>query len=148
MVFFLLFGFYSLLSQALLLREIPQAFGSHELSLAAALASWLRKEDPYNPVPYLMVRAMRWGELRAAGGEIDPNLLEPPSTTLRTEIKRLYNDGDYDQLFTVMEAAAAEPCGRGLLDLQRYFSTATWPVLYTTVNSLEKRSFSLMVTTP
>jgi type VI secretion system protein ImpA len=90
----------------------------------AALASWLRKEDPYNPVPYLMVRAMRWGELRAAGGEIDPNLLEPPSTTLRTEIKRLYNDGDYDQLFTVMEAAAAEPCGRGWLDLQRYFSNA------------------------
>lgn len=41
MLFFLLFGFYSLLAQALLLREIPQAFGSHELSLAAALASWL-----------------------------------------------------------------------------------------------------------
>lgn len=35
------FGFYSLLAQALLLREVPQAFGSHELSLAAALASWL-----------------------------------------------------------------------------------------------------------
>jgi type VI secretion system protein ImpA len=90
----------------------------------AAVASWLRKEDPYNPVPYVMVRAMRWGELRASGSEIDPNLLEPPSTELRTEIKRLYNDGDYDQLFAVMETAAAEPCGRGWLDLQRYFSNA------------------------
>jgi type VI secretion system protein ImpA len=90
----------------------------------AAVASWLRKEDPYNPVPYVMVRAMRWGELRASGSEIDPNLLEPPSTELRTEIKRLFNDGDYGQLFTVMETAAAEPCGRGWLDLQRYFSNA------------------------
>ncbi len=38
---FLLFGFYSLLSQALLLREIAQVFTGHELSLAAALACWL-----------------------------------------------------------------------------------------------------------
>ncbi|MDD5208008.1 MAG: hypothetical protein PHV36_01350 [Elusimicrobiales bacterium] len=38
---FLLFGFYSLLVQALLLREIAQVFTAHELSLAAALACWL-----------------------------------------------------------------------------------------------------------
>ena len=38
---FLLFGFYSLLAQALLLREIAQVFTAHELSLAAALACWL-----------------------------------------------------------------------------------------------------------
>lgn len=41
MYIFLLFGFYSLLAQVLLLREISQVFGSHELSLSAALASWL-----------------------------------------------------------------------------------------------------------
>lgn len=41
MALFLLFGFYSLLAQALLLREIAQVFMAHELSLAAALASWL-----------------------------------------------------------------------------------------------------------
>ncbi|OGR41924.1 MAG: hypothetical protein A2X35_11495 [Elusimicrobia bacterium GWA2_61_42] len=38
---FLLFGFFSLLAQVLLLREISQVFTAHELSLAAALASWL-----------------------------------------------------------------------------------------------------------
>jgi spermidine synthase len=38
---FLLFGFYSLLAQALLLRETAQVFGAHELSLASALAFWL-----------------------------------------------------------------------------------------------------------
>ncbi|MDO8804581.1 MAG: hypothetical protein Q7R35_09115 [Elusimicrobiota bacterium] len=41
MPMFLLFGFYSLLAQALLLREIAQVFTAHELSLAAALACWL-----------------------------------------------------------------------------------------------------------
>ncbi|HAT71620.1 MAG TPA: hypothetical protein DCS63_02260 [Elusimicrobia bacterium] len=38
---FLIFGFYSLLAQVLLLREISQVFTAHELSLAAALAAWL-----------------------------------------------------------------------------------------------------------
>ncbi len=38
---FLLFGSYSLLAQALLLREASQVFTAHELSLAAALACWL-----------------------------------------------------------------------------------------------------------
>ncbi len=38
---FLLFGFYSLLAQVLLVREISQLFSAHELSLAAALAAWL-----------------------------------------------------------------------------------------------------------
>jgi type VI secretion system protein ImpA len=90
----------------------------------AALATWLRKEDPYNPVPYVMVRSMRWGELRANGSDIDANLLEPPSTAQRTEIKRLYNEGNYDELFPLIEAAAAEPCGRGWLDLQRFFCNA------------------------
>ncbi len=38
---FLLFGFYSLLAQVLLLREASQVFGAQELSLAAALSFWL-----------------------------------------------------------------------------------------------------------
>lgn len=41
MLKFLLFGFYSLLAQVLLLREISQVFSAHEFSLAAALAWWL-----------------------------------------------------------------------------------------------------------
>ena len=38
---FFIFGFYSLLAQALLLREISQVFGAHELALACALAAWV-----------------------------------------------------------------------------------------------------------
>lgn len=90
----------------------------------AALAAWLRKDDPYNPVPYVLVRALRWTELRANGSDIDANLLTAPSTETRTEIKRLYNEGDYEQVLALVEAAAGEPCGRGWLDLQRYFANA------------------------
>jgi len=41
MLTFLLFGFYSLLAQVLLLRELAQIFSAHEFSLAAGLAGWL-----------------------------------------------------------------------------------------------------------
>ncbi|HBA59413.1 MAG TPA: hypothetical protein DCZ92_01045 [Elusimicrobia bacterium] len=40
MIFFI-YGFYSLLSQTLLLRETARVFGAHELALAGALAAWL-----------------------------------------------------------------------------------------------------------
>jgi type VI secretion system protein ImpA len=90
----------------------------------AAVAAWLRKQDTYSPVPYLMLRALRWGELRTAGSDVDPNLLEAPSTELRTQIKRLSNDGKHDELIGVLEDAMAQPCGRAWLDLQRYFCTA------------------------
>ena len=90
----------------------------------AAVAAWLRQQDTHSPVPYLMLRALRWGELRAVGSDVDPNLLEAPSTELRTQIKGLFNDGKYDELLGILEDAMAQPCGRAWLDLQRYFCTA------------------------
>ncbi|MCX5786297.1 MAG: hypothetical protein NTX59_11470 [Elusimicrobia bacterium] len=41
MLLFFIFGFFALLSQALLLREISFLFTAHELSIACALAFWL-----------------------------------------------------------------------------------------------------------
>jgi type VI secretion system protein ImpA len=37
------------------------------VSRICAAALWLRKQDPRNPAPYLLLRALRWGELRAGG---------------------------------------------------------------------------------
>ena len=90
--------------------------------VAAAAAFW-RREDPYSPAPYLMLRGMRWGELRAAA-ELDPNLFEAPPTEVRTTLKRLLNEGSYADMIEVAENAMAEPCGRAWLDLQRYVVTA------------------------
>ncbi|MFB3813502.1 MAG: type VI secretion system protein TssA [Terriglobales bacterium] len=90
----------------------------------AAVARWLREQDRYSPVPYVMVRALRWAELRANGSDIDANLLEAPPTELRQQIKKLANDGSWDELIGVCEDATAMPCGRGWLDVQRYFCNA------------------------
>jgi type VI secretion system protein ImpA len=86
----------------------------------AVVARWFRQNDSYSPVPYLLVRALRWGELRAGGADIDPTLLEAPPTETRQELKRLALEGDWTQVLEIAETAAATSCGRGWLDLQRY----------------------------
>lgn len=52
-----------------------------------AVAAYLRREDPYSPAPFLLLRGLRWGELRAAGTTTDANLLEPPPTEIRQGLK-------------------------------------------------------------
>ncbi|MEP7355416.1 MAG: type VI secretion system domain-containing protein, partial [Acidobacteriota bacterium] len=85
---------------------------------------YLRREQPSNPTPYLIARALRWGELRANGTYPDFGLFEAPSTETRVELKRLAREGEWEQARELAETAAAEPCGRAWLDLQRYAVTA------------------------
>jgi type VI secretion system protein ImpA len=83
-------------------------------------ARYLRQNDAYNPAGYLLLRGLRWGELRANGSDVDASLLEAPDTSVRQDLKRLFNEGEYQQALEMAEAAMAQPCGRGWLDLQRY----------------------------
>jgi type VI secretion system protein ImpA len=101
--------------------------------VAAAAAFW-RKEDPHNPAPYLMLRGMRWGEVRASS-TLDPALFEAPATEVRTSLKRLLTDGSYQEALEAAETAMAEPCGRAWLDLQRYAVTACDNLGYSAVSS-------------
>ncbi len=86
----------------------------------AVVAHFLRHESPVNPVPYLLLRALRWGELRAAGATLNPALLEAPPTEKRTLIKKMSMEGDWAGVLENSEQAMSLPCGRGWLDLQRY----------------------------
>lgn len=90
----------------------------------AGAVRFLRRADPRNPAPYLIVRGFRWGELRARGGEVDPKLLVAPPTQLRTHLKGLLLDGKWPELLDAGEDVMATPLGRGWLDLQRYELTA------------------------
>jgi type VI secretion system protein ImpA len=85
-----------------------------------AVAAYLRRNDPSSPLPYLLLRGLRWGELRAAGTDVDANLLEAPPTGTRQALKKAANDSDWAQVLELGEAAMGLPCGRGWLDLQRY----------------------------
>jgi type VI secretion system protein ImpA len=86
----------------------------------AAAAHYLRRCNANNPVPYLVLRALRWGEIRAGGAHASPTLAEGPSSETRVLLRRLTNEVRWDQLIEAAESAMAEPCGRAWLDLQRY----------------------------
>lgn len=90
----------------------------------AVAARFLRREDARDPSPYLMLRALRWGELRASGPNPDPRLLVAPPTSVRTRLKGLLLDEAWPELLETAEEVMATQYGRGWLDLQRYTLTA------------------------
>ncbi|HTO74384.1 MAG TPA: type VI secretion system protein TssA, partial [Gemmatimonadales bacterium] len=87
-------------------------------------ARWLRKADPSNPASYLLLRALRWGEVRAQGANVDPRVLEAPTSQARTQLKTLMLDQDWPGLLEAAETVMSTPAGRGWLDLQRYVLNA------------------------
>lgn len=84
-----------------------------------AAAQFLRKREPLSPAPYLLLRGLRWGELRAAGPLAGNNILEAPPTELRQQIKRLALAKRWADLLEAGEQAMAQPGSRAWLDLQR-----------------------------
>jgi type VI secretion system protein ImpA len=91
-----------------------QAVGS-----IAAAAAFLRKKEPFSPAPYLLLRGLRWGELRTVSRLGDSTLLEAPPTDLRQQIKRLALAKKWSELLEAGEQAMALPGSRAWLDLQR-----------------------------
>ena len=78
----------------------------------AAGAAFLRKQEPLSPAPYLILRGLRWGELRTASSLGDSPLLEAPPTELRQKVKRLALAKKWMELLDACEAgygAAVQP---------------------------------------
>jgi type VI secretion system protein ImpA len=90
------------------------------VSRVIAAARYLRKTEPGNPAAYLMLRGLRWGEVKSNGGRVEPRLLTAPTTALRSQLKTLLLDSKWTALLEACETAMSQPCGRGWLDLQRY----------------------------
>ena len=89
----------------------------------AVAARFLRAAAPTEPAPYLMLRGLRWGELRGSAS-IDPKLLVAPPTEIRSRLKGLLLDAHFQELLEAGEEVMAQAYGRGWLDLQRYVLTA------------------------
>ena len=86
----------------------------------AEAAAFLRRREPKSPASYLMLRGLRWGELRSAVTLGDPTQLEAPPTGLRRQLKKLFLGKKYAELLETAESAMALPCSRAWLDLQRF----------------------------
>ncbi|HEX4355685.1 MAG TPA: type VI secretion system domain-containing protein [Polyangiales bacterium] len=93
-------------------------------SRVVSAARYIRQTDPFNPASYLLLRGLRWGELRVGGVGVDPKLLEAPPTSVRTRLKGLLLDAKWHDLLEVAEGVMGTPQGRGWMDLQRYALTA------------------------
>jgi len=98
-------------------------------------ARYLRGENAYSPVPYLLLRALRWGELRAAGSTLDASILEPPPTEIRQSLKQRALESEWQQVLDLAESAMGLPCGRGWLDAQRYAVRAATELGYDLVST-------------
>jgi type VI secretion system protein ImpA len=87
------------------------------IASAVTAAAVLRKRDPFSPAPYLMLRGLRWGELR---GSCDPIVLEAPPGELRQQVRALATRNRWGELMELAEQIMALPCSRAWLDLQRF----------------------------
>jgi type VI secretion system protein ImpA len=99
---------------------------SDAIARVLSAAKFLRGENQYDPAPYLLLRGLRWGELRASGSEIDASLLAAPPSDLRQDLKRLALDGNWTEVLEAAERGMGMECGRGWLDLQRYVGRACY----------------------
>lgn len=116
----------------------------------SAIADFMRSQDVTNPAAYLMLRGYRWGEVRSSGTTApDQLLLEPPTTEVRTTLKKYTLEGYNEDVVREGEQAMATPAGRGWLDLQRYVVTALENLGYTTPASAIKSALkSLLLDMP
>jgi type VI secretion system protein ImpA len=100
-------------------RAVAPTGRQEALETVAEAAAYLRKVDPLSPAPFLMMRGLRWGELRAAAAASNEMALEAPSTELRVRIKTLAVHRKWSDLIQAAESAMALPASRAWLDLQR-----------------------------
>jgi len=86
----------------------------------AAVARYLRQHEPASPVPYLLLRAFRWGELRGAVDGQLSQMLESPPAEIRSALRRHAQASNWRQVLETAETAMSQGFGRGWLDIQRY----------------------------
>lgn len=85
-------------------------------------AAYVSQERPAHPLPYLVLSATHYGEKSTDGSGF---LKYPPSTELRTMLRRISREGDGQSLLAESLRALALPSARSWLDLHRYIWSAS-----------------------
>ena len=84
-----------------------------------AAAQFIRQGNPASPVSYLLLRGLRWGELRAVP-DVKEADLPAPAADVRKTLRTAAANGNWQLVLESAETAMSGACGRGWLDLQRY----------------------------
>ena len=114
-----------------------------------AIAKYLRDQNPASPGAYMMLRGLRWGELRGLGSNPDARDLPAPSTDSRMAVKRAFLNEDWEGCITASENVMASPGGRGWLDVHRYTVKSCEALGYDLVaNAIKNELRSLLADLP
>ncbi|SIO61712.1 type VI secretion system protein ImpA [Singulisphaera sp. GP187] len=98
---------------------ITSVADAHQRILEAS--AYLRENDPSSPAPFLVVRALRMGELYGQGQQpADVSVCEAPSSEVRMSLRKLAQEGEWTQLLEEAEQALGRPEGTAWLDAHRY----------------------------
>ncbi len=84
-----------------------------------AAAQFIRHGNPASPVSYLLLRGLRWGELRGSP-DVKQADLPAPAAEVRKTLRTAASAGNWQLVLEAAETAMSNACGRGWLDLQRY----------------------------
>jgi type VI secretion system ImpA/VasJ family protein len=97
----------------------PIADGEDARERIIEAAAYLRQNEPGSPVPYLVVRALRMGEVYGLPRPLEASGLASPSSEVRRTLRRLAAEGQWAALLEEAEGALGRPEGRAWLDAQR-----------------------------
>ncbi len=89
----------------------------------AEAAHFLRGQDPDDPTPYLVLRALAVAPLFRPDG-LDPSNLQAPASELRERLFTGSREEDWTDVMDEAERALGRPEGRAWLDLHRYSALA------------------------
>lgn len=101
--------------------EVKDVSGALNAVLGAA--TFLRKADPADPIPYVLVRCVQWAKLELPATDAGMHDIEPPDKQLVETLEFQFNNRVWEHLHSNAEAAfrSNDPLW---LDLQRYVCAA------------------------
>jgi type VI secretion system protein VasJ len=104
----------------------PPAAADEIVDRIRQLVPALRQADAFSPVPYRLLRSLKWDTV-AAPPVVDPNAANPGTTRVpaprgqqQTALEGLFEAASWNELLRASEAAFQEATGTYWLDLQRY----------------------------
>lgn len=107
---------------------IPVAAGTPAGDIAEQirpLVTALRQADPLSPLPYRLLRALKWEAVQALPpAENGTTRIPPPRREQKDSLERLYAAGAWAELLTTAEGLFQDGVGTFWLDLQRYSALA------------------------